>query len=83
MLTLIHQVVCVPLLISHRTSSAEAFPWLIPVCGLRFEVFLSGSRGSVWRECRALCIESSLPAILRVAFSLARDLWFPEKADRH
>lgn len=32
-------------LISHRTTSADGFPWLTPVCGLRVEILLSGNRG--------------------------------------
>lgn len=34
-----------PHLLSHRTVSADGFPWLIPLCVLRCEILLRGSRG--------------------------------------
>lgn len=71
-------------LISHRTTSPDGFPWLTPVCGLRFEILLSGNGGLSGESTWLSGIESSgipEPAIFRVAFSLAQDLWFHEKAD--
>lgn len=59
-----------PHLLGHRTVSADGFSWLNPLCGLRCEILLRGSRGISLERSGLLCIESSEspePAVPRVA----------------
>lgn len=59
-----------PHLLGHRAVSADGCPWLIPLCGLRCEILLRGSRGIGLERSGLSSIESSEspgPAVPRVA----------------